>query len=198
MAVQEQDPRDRIMQATVDLLNEADDPDQITIRQIAGRAGVGVGLINYHFQSKENLLNEAVAAIMGQEAARWLDAANQPDADPVTRLKALLRETSRVAFQYPLLSQISVSHALMEADLTVEQMALPLLREIYQNRRDEREMRLLAFTLIKATQAALLCAGALRDFSGIDLYDERQRSIAIDIMVDTLVRGQGSITAKAD
>ena len=60
--------KDRIFQAAVDLLNEETNPDDITVRRIAERAGVGIGAVNYHFQSKDNLLNQAVGALMQAEA----------------------------------------------------------------------------------------------------------------------------------
>ncbi|MGO1033510.1 TetR/AcrR family transcriptional regulator, partial [Clostridioides difficile] len=41
----------------LNLLNEVDDIEEITVRKIAERANVGVGLINYHFKTKDNLLS---------------------------------------------------------------------------------------------------------------------------------------------
>ena len=39
--------KDKIMDVTIDLIKEADgNVDKITIREIAKRAGIGVGLIN--------------------------------------------------------------------------------------------------------------------------------------------------------
>ena len=62
--------KERILQAAIELLAEF---ETITVRQIAERAEVGIGSINYHFQSKDNLLNEAVGRMMGDQAARWYE-----------------------------------------------------------------------------------------------------------------------------
>ena len=57
--------KDKIMDVTIDLIKEADgNVDKITIREIAKRAGIGVGLINYHFQSKKNLVDICVQQII--------------------------------------------------------------------------------------------------------------------------------------
>ena len=46
--------KEQIINAAIDLIKETNGSiDKITIRQIAKRAGVGVGLINYHFQSNQ-------------------------------------------------------------------------------------------------------------------------------------------------
>ena len=39
---------------------KGDDPQKLTIRELAGRLGIGVGLVNYHFGSKEVLVNRCV------------------------------------------------------------------------------------------------------------------------------------------
>ena len=50
------DAKTKIIHATKDFLDQGVDPDKITVRKIAEQAGVGVGLINYHFQTRDNLL----------------------------------------------------------------------------------------------------------------------------------------------
>ncbi len=46
--------KDKIINVTIDLIKEANgNIDKITIREIAKRAEIGVGLINYHFKSKK-------------------------------------------------------------------------------------------------------------------------------------------------
>lgn len=45
MDKKDQDARNRILTATKEILDESDNFDQITVRQIAERANVGVGLI---------------------------------------------------------------------------------------------------------------------------------------------------------
>jgi AcrR family transcriptional regulator len=180
-------PKERILHATIAMLNEEDDLSKITVRRIADWAGVGIGLINYHFQTKENLLNEAVGMIMGQEAARWLGAAEFGETDPVTRLKMLLKETSRIALRYPMLSEIAISHALLRGNMDVEQMVLPMFRQIFGEGATELRVRLAAFQLIASAQVAFLRSREFRTYVGIDLFNDRQRDEALDLLVDNLI-----------
>ena len=54
-----------IIHATTELIRESDgNITKITSRKIAGRAEVGLGLINYHFGSKENLITICVQRII--------------------------------------------------------------------------------------------------------------------------------------
>ena len=51
--------KDKILKCTTELITErGGDIDNVTIRMIASRAGVGVGLTNHYFESKEQLVNE--------------------------------------------------------------------------------------------------------------------------------------------
>ena len=78
MTEEELEARQKILNATCDLLREGVKTQSITVRRIAERAGVGIGLINYHFQSRDKLLNEAVNSLMGEQANLWLDPALKP------------------------------------------------------------------------------------------------------------------------
>ena len=182
------DAKARLLQATLEILNEEDDPAGITVRQIAERAGVALGSINYYFQSKDNLLYEAVSGLMTAEASRWFAPAVQDSAlDPVTRLKQLLKETSRIGIRYPKLLRIMLEHDLQHGEMTAALMLMPLLHEISGGRRSEFELRLIALQLITTLQVMFLRAGTFRLYAGIDVLDDLQRDRGIDLMVDLAV-----------
>lgn len=176
--------RERILAAAMELLQAEADPDRITVRQLAEAAGVAVGAINYHFRSKENLLNLAVGRLMGEVAAAWYQPLASPEADPVTRLRNLLKESGRIAFRYRKLAAISASYELMSGNLDVPGLILPLLRQILGDRKSELELRLMAFQLIVTAQVALLRADAFKRYSGVDLTVEADREALIDRLVD--------------
>ena len=48
--------KDQLMDATFSLMEEKEDPFQVTSREIASRAGVKPSMINYCFESRENLI----------------------------------------------------------------------------------------------------------------------------------------------
>ena len=181
------DPKERILTATIDILNEEASPEKITVRQIAERAGVSIGAINYHFQSKDNLLNEAVGRIIGDVAASWYQPFQPLDVDPLTRLRKLFKESAKIIVRYPKFVELTFSHALLHDDFGVPMLIVPLLREILGPNRSELELRLLAFELVVSMQVAVLRSEAFRRYSGIDLHDEVQREAALDILIDNIM-----------
>ena len=92
MSTKDLEAKDRIAKAAMEILNEVSDPDTITVRQIAQRAKVGVGLINYHFQTKENLLYRAVGDAIAQMAVHLQNQNSGENPDPVRKLKTMLKE----------------------------------------------------------------------------------------------------------
>ena len=59
--------KDRILKCTTELILErGGDIDNVTIRMIAARAGIGVGLTNHYFESKEQLINECIDKVFSE------------------------------------------------------------------------------------------------------------------------------------
>jgi AcrR family transcriptional regulator len=179
-------PKDRILQATLALIGEEPDPDAITVRQIAERAGVGTGLINYHFGSKEALLSEAIAVLMRQEAGLDLPALAD-EGDPVERVRAILRQTTRVAMRYPALAPIVARLALLGGDYGAERTLLPHLRAHFGGALSEPEIRLTAIQIVAPLQAMAVRAEDLRRFAEVDLFDEAALDAVIDLLVDNVL-----------
>ena len=51
------DNKEAIIQATIKLIEEKGEHlDEVTVREICKRAGVGLGLVNYHFGNKDQLI----------------------------------------------------------------------------------------------------------------------------------------------
>jgi AcrR family transcriptional regulator len=185
----ELDPKQRILQAVIALLGEAPDPETITVRQIARRADVGIGLINYHFGSKEALLNEAIGTLMREEAG--LDAPALPaDAGgaPVERMRTLLKQTTKVALRFPSLGRTLAKYALLGGDYGAERTLLPLLREHFGGALSEPEIRVTAIQIVAPLQVMAVRAEDVEVFAGLDLLDEAVADQVIDRLVDNVLK----------
>lgn len=187
MGAKDLDARSRIMKAAMEILDEEQEISRITVRRIAEKADVGIGLINYHFQSKEKLLYEAVNVTMTQMAEEFRSLDKTNEMEPVEFLKYMLKKLSDFALKYKNLTQISVSYALLQGDMEAEMYLLPALRALYRKSKDESELRLLAFTLIKTMQAMYIRAEAFLKYSGIDVLDEEQRNEYIDLLIANII-----------
>ena len=59
------DNKEAIIQATIKLIEEnGEHLEEITVRDICKNAGVGLGLVNYHFGSKDKLIEACVERII--------------------------------------------------------------------------------------------------------------------------------------
>jgi AcrR family transcriptional regulator len=189
MTPEEIEARERILQAAIAIIDEEDEPEQITIRQIALRAKVGVGLINYHFQSKENLLQQAVKAVTGALDDQWQQMFDPAISDPVERLKAMLRTNASVGVSNPKYVRILVLHELLYNEISVPLVLLPVLREIFGQRRSEQDLRVMAYALVTTMQVIAIRERAFRRYAGVDIFNPVQRDTWVNQMVDQILFG---------
>jgi AcrR family transcriptional regulator len=180
------DARERIMNTVVALILEGKDMSKVTSRDIAARAGVNSALINYYYQSKENLLNQAVGLCMSDMAGALL-AQDLKDAEPVQRLKSFLRGISAFAVEHRFLSELSIAGEMKSGNDSTVRTILPILREIYGGRKTELELKLLALQIIVPLQVMLLNQAAYRKSLGEDVTDMTNGFRLLDILVDNII-----------
>jgi AcrR family transcriptional regulator len=187
MTHNELEAKEKIIRATADLIEEGVAPDRITIRQIAERAGVGIGLINYHFGTKENLLNEAVISKMDMLAVDLITKAMNEETNPADALKEILIKTSGIAFEQPDLAKVSISHDLLHGRMDVASMLVPLIRKIFKDKKNETQIRLIALELITTLQLIFLRPEVFRIYSGYDISDHEQRAKMFDEYFESIL-----------
>ena len=188
MTGKDQATRQRLLQAAAALLQENQDAEAITVRQIAERAGVGIGLINYHFKTRDHLVNDAIGLLMAEAAQPFLSLPPGAVEDPIMALKAIFKETGRVGMQFKL-ARFTVQYALLQGNMEVQTMILPLLRQIYENQKTEFEIRLIALAMISALQVAFIKADTLLLYAGVDIRNDGLRDKTIDVLVDQFLPG---------
>lgn len=183
----DQDPRNRIMKAALELLDEMDDIEHITVRQIAERAGVGIGLINYHFKTKDNLLSMAIGDVMAKMAGEFIQSDYYTGLQPVQKLKAMLKALYSYGERHHVkLMQFVVSSSILNGDMQAQLFLVPDLREIFREKKDEMQLRIIAMQILLPLQIAALSPAGFHLYSGIDLYDEKQRNDFIDALIDNI------------
>lgn len=183
----EQDARRSILDATKALVSERADLDAITVRQIAQRAGVGTGLVNYHFSSKDNLLGIVIGNAMTEVIRDAVEDGGDPARDPVTRLKSLLKDLCALLAEGEQLTRFILRREVLGGDLEAGVRLVPLLREIYPDAEDEARLRILALQILHPIQVTGINAAAFHLYSGFDLTRPEQRDRFVDALVDNLV-----------
>jgi AcrR family transcriptional regulator len=92
--------RERILQAATGLLFKTT-PEKITSRSLAQAAGVNVAAINYHFRSKEKLIDEAVEAATAAAFQKGMAVLLNSGAPPRSRLSAFLTGYAFGLIEFP-------------------------------------------------------------------------------------------------
>ncbi|WP_058301667.1 TetR/AcrR family transcriptional regulator [Gorillibacterium timonense] len=177
-----------LLDATVALLHETQDAALLTVRQIADRAQVNIAMINYYFTSKDELVNQAIDLVLKDAVEQWLTV-KEEDVDPTTRLINMLKQMADMVIQYYGYTKLSVTYQLVKGDMSVPLYLLPLLKEIYPDRKGEEELRLAAFVLITSTQAMLCRHEEFYKYSGFNAFDKKQRDSAIELLIHQIMKG---------
>jgi len=181
----EANAKEKILQATIKLVTSGKTEQQITIREIASKAGVNLALVNYHYQSKENLLSQVVGTMMGDIIEKFIqdECANT---DASLRLRNMLLATADAAFKYRNISKIAISLELKSGCENSCKMVIPLLREIFYER-SESDLNIIAMQLMIPFHHIVLNPELYNRNLETDFFDEKKRGEKINQMIDCIL-----------
>lgn len=94
------DTKKRIVLAAIGIL-ESDGAAGITVRRIAGKAGVNTAAVNYHFGSKANLMDFVLKSTMGHAFDDWVHVARTDGLGPGAMLYCLLSLVMEGVSRFP-------------------------------------------------------------------------------------------------
>ncbi len=177
--------KEKIFQAAMELVISGKTEQQITTREIASKAGVNLALVNYHYQSKENLLSIVVGTMMG-EIIEQSGQDNPAATDTGIRLRNMLLSTADAAFKYRNICKIAISQEIKSGCGTSCKMVMPLLKEIFREQ-SESDLRILALQLMIPFHLIVLNPEQYNRFLDTDFFDEEKRKQKINQMVDCVL-----------
>lgn len=184
-----------IIDVTTELIRENNgNVTKITSRKIAERAEVGLGLINYHFGSKENLITICVQRIINNVVMCFSpDKKNYNERDGLAdkeRLADWAKQVYDFLFDNYAISSISILgdmqnyQAKSNSVYTQKGLSMAIRNDI-----GEENKRLLAFMLTSTMQVAFLSGSSSKEILGYDLTIKSERDRYIDILVELLFVG---------
>ncbi len=176
--------KDKIINVTIDLIKEANgNIDKITIREIAKRAEIGVGLINYHFQSKKNLVDICVQQIISNVIAQ--SKPNMEGLSPMEKLKCSVKIPIDFLMDNPEIAKISILGDLMQGQANDNTFQTLARYYFYANNSCLQENTFFsAALLIHGLQGVFLRRKLYKD--KFDFENKAQRDILIDNLVEKL------------
>lgn len=181
--------KEKIINITIGLIKETSGSiDKITIREIAKRAGVGVGLVNYHFQSKKNLVDICAGRIINEVIAQ-----SKPDManlSPMEKLKRSVKIPVDFLADNPEISKISILNDLCEGQKDDNTFKTLARYNFYaSNLKLKEDTFFKAVFLIHGLQGIFLRRELYKD--KFDFSDKAQRDVLIDNLVEKLF-GEGN------
>lgn len=198
--------RERLLDAAAALFAERG-RDGVPIRDIAARAGVRHGCINYHFRSKDDLYQEALVRSCAPPANDLFER-GVPDGMTADEARAAFRELVGAVVADSVRPLDPVAAGLMRGeifrpegpdDVLFERVIRPrqrmlaaLIGRMFPRLTSERERRVAAFNV--ASQFLFLRIArpvALRLFE-VDEFDDELTDLVASRIVETALRGLGS------
>ena len=175
------DNKEAIIQAAIDIIIEKEGQiSEITVRDICKKANVGLGLINYHFNNKEKLIELCVEQMVNGIIENFHSIReNEGTLSPFEKLEYLGNMTLTFLFDHYAVSRISIlsdMDAPKEDDNThrTYQEYLPLVAACRPDW-DEVTVKRKTFCLITAMQQIFLRHKLISRMLGIDLLNEEER-----------------------
>ena len=175
------DNKEAIIQATIEMINEKGDHlNEITVREICKKSGVGLGLVNYHFGNKEKLIEVCVERIVNGIVDRFQNIREETEElTPFDKLEYLGNMTLNFLFEHEAVSRISALTDMQtpkEQDNTNRTYAayLPLVSACRPDW-DEETVKRKTFCLVTVMQQVFLRHETVSNTLGVDLNSEQDR-----------------------
>lgn len=192
--------KEHIIEITTALIEENNgDTKNITARMIAERAGIGLGLINYHFGSKDNLITACVQRIINNVVFSFspqkMDYGKEDGLTDKERLTDWATQVFEFLFENYGISKISILGDMQDYKEKTNSTYTQLGFALAIKNANEKEKRLMAFILASAIQVAFLSNKAAKDIIGYDfsLSEERKDFVkkTVSLIFDGLNRREG-------
>ncbi len=188
--------KQKIVKTTMDIIAE-EGFHNITIRKIAARANVNLAAVNYHFGSKDGVIDTALATV-NSEIRKTFAVLHSDQTDAATRLLAFINQYTEIINKYPDLIKKMIDHAIHNKPLDkhaeymtflkVEGIASikQVLSEI-KPEADENALYMRTLYLLSALSFPILMGSYITEMMGVDLKDETVRHAYIQLLLESVL-----------
>ncbi len=191
MSPDHQSIREKIILATIEGMEEQG-IQSLTVRDISRRAGVNVAAINYHFGSKDNLIEIALHQTLDEAFVNMIDEELEVKNRTVTAsLHAFFLALLRGMRQYPGLTRAHIYSPLLENDYrgVFASRFQQFLADLHQKCTEffpelsDRELRLSLMEILSSLMFPGLVSGLFSEYTHIDFDDPEDQSKYVNHLI---------------
>jgi len=180
--------KDKLLDAAFVLMEEADDPLEVTSRQIAAKADVKPAMINYCFGSRENLIYSAFQKqyldfLKDKEVEKVINS----DLPPKEVLKKLHFVVADCLVKNHRFTQAITGYVLFKRDLSQESFSYAYVKKHYGDKKTDAECKLIAYEMSTMMQLIVYRKEDIKRDFGIDLDNEDELKRYIEMRIDLLL-----------
>jgi AcrR family transcriptional regulator len=185
--------KEKIIEVTTEMIISSNgDIEKVTTRGIAEKVGIASGHINYHFQTKENLIEICIQRIIGNVISNFRPNIEE-SLDGIERLKRVSKMVADFLINNEAVSNISILGDYKNPKTydntmkTVKGFSMGLGKwEIPDN-----EKSILLFALTSVMQAMFLRKNMSFELFNFNFNDKKERDLFLDFLIESLfVRGR--------
>ena len=185
------DAKERLINMTIKMICEGKKPNEITVKDITEGAELGNGMVNYHFQSKDNLIRVAIKKVMGCATKKLGEKIRAKEiVSPTERLSFILKQVINFIADNPEISKIAILDDLENNQCTAhllssEESYNQCLKELYGD--DMHKIWTKNYLIAGYINYIFLKAENIKKEMGFDFYNKEQRENAIENLVKELI-----------
>ncbi|PHV69909.1 TetR family transcriptional regulator [Sporanaerobium hydrogeniformans] len=173
---------DKLLEATIHLLETSETPSKITARDIAKVADVNLAMINYCYDSKDQLIATAIDKIIEEDFVKLYEQ-SAGQGSTLEKLTQLMQGICETVFRYEEISRISMPYLLLEKKIEVPLMILPLVSACFKGKKTEAECKIIAYEMVSFLQLVFYQRLNFKEYTGIDLTQKEEREKLISMQL---------------
>lgn len=182
--------KDKLIETTKQLLESGANPETLTARFISSKAEVNLAMINYCFQSKDELIKIAVDRIVAEEFQKYARIHSQEVA-PKEQLKEILRYVCKAMIKYQSLTKLSIPYLLLNSEISLPYDILPFIKEHFGTKKTETECKVIAFHIVYALQLIFYRSEDFYKYCGINISEEEAMQVFLEEQLNFFLDRKG-------
>lgn len=187
----ENDAKERLIDVTIKMICQGKKPSEITVKDITETAELGNGMVNYHFQSKDNLIRLAVKKVMSCATNKLGEKMKaRENESPNKRLTIILKEVVNFIADNSEISKIAILDDLENNQSTAhllssEETYNKCLKDLYGD--NINKLLIKNYLIAGYINYIFLKAEKIKKETGFDFYNKEDREKAIETLVDEII-----------